>query len=84
VSRSVRVWKNTIRWQVDPVLPERRFVTLLVRLDIDNESIQDFYLVPSIKHRHRFTLRLKDAWLDQGERLDCLANFCDAVKRAYA
>lgn len=84
VSRSVRVWKNTIRWQVDPVLPERRFVTLLVRLDANNESIQDSYVMPSVERRHRFTLKLKDAWLDQGERLDSLANFCDAVKRAYA
>jgi len=80
-SRSVRPWKDAIRWQIDPISRERRFVTLLVRLDINNQSIQDFYVMPNIEHRNRFTIKMKDAWLDRGELIPSLANFCDALRR---
>ncbi len=83
-SRTTRPWKDTIRWQVDPVSRERRFLTLLVRLDIHNRSIQDFYVIPNVNRSSRFTLKLKDAWLDRGQRLGSLEDFCDAVKRVCA
>ena len=70
VAKTVRPWKAAIRWQVDPVPAERRFVTLLVRLDIQNISVQDYYLVPKIDYTRRFTLKLQDSWLERGERLD--------------
>jgi hypothetical protein len=56
-------------------------VTLLVRLDINNQSIQDFYVMPNIEHRNRFTIKMKDAWLDRRELIPSLANFCDALRR---
>ncbi len=83
-SRMVRPWRDTIRWQVDPVLHERRLVTLLVRLDIHNKSIQDLFVIPNIDRSGRFTIKLQDAWLDRGEPIAGLANFCDAVKRVCA
>ena len=83
-SRSTRPWKDTIRCQVDPVLHEHRFVTLLVRLDINNEAIQDFHVIPNINRIGRFTLKLKDEWLDRGEHLGSLANFCEALKEVCA
>ena len=33
VARSFRVWKQSIRWHLDPVRLESKFVTLLLRLD---------------------------------------------------
>jgi DNA invertase Pin-like site-specific DNA recombinase len=83
-SRTTRPWKDTIRWQVDPVSHERRFVTLLVLLDSRNESIQHFYVIPSINRRGRFTLKFNDPWLDRGELIASLASFCDAVRRVCA
>jgi hypothetical protein len=83
-SRTTRPWKDTIRWQVDPVSHERRFVTLLVRLDINNEAIQDFHVIPNINRMGRFTLKLKDEGLDRGEHLGSLGNFCEAVKGVCA
>jgi hypothetical protein len=83
-SRTTRPWKDSIRWQVDPVLHERRLVTLLVRLDIHNRVIQDFYLIPNIDRSSRFTIKSQDVWLDRGERVAGLANFCEAVKRVCA
>lgn len=80
-SRTIRPWDNAIRWVVDPVLQERRFVTLLVRLDPENELIQDFYVVPNINRHSRFTLKLKDAWLDRGEPLLDLTKLREVVKR---
>jgi len=80
-SRTIRPWKNAIRWQVDPVPHERRLVTLLVRLDAQNASIQDFHVVPNIDRSSRFTLKLKDAWLDRGEHLLNLTELCEAVER---
>lgn len=82
ISRTVRPWKNTIRWQVDPVSHERHFVTLLVRLDLHNKLVHDFHVIPNINRSSRFTLKSKDSWLERGERLDNLMEFCKAVKRA--
>jgi len=81
ISRAIRTWNETIRWRVDGVVRERPLVTLLVRLDTSNQSIQDFHLLPKIDRLGRFTIRLQDPWLDRGERLASLSNFCDAVKR---
>lgn len=38
-------------------------------------------LMPNIEHRNRFTIKMKDAWLDRGELIPSLANFCDALRR---
>jgi hypothetical protein len=81
VAKTVRPWKAAIRWQVDPVPAERRFVTLLVRLDIQNISVQDYYLVPKIDYTRRFTLKFQDSWLERGERLGRLEDFGEVVKR---
>lgn len=79
--RTFRPWKTSIRWLVDPIPHERRFVTLLVRLDVQNVLIQDFYVVPSINRNSRFTLKSNDVWLERGEHLLKLSDLCEAVRR---
>jgi DNA invertase Pin-like site-specific DNA recombinase len=81
VARAIRPWEDEIRWRVDPVLKERRFVTLLVRLDIENKSVQDFYMLPKIDRRTRFTVRINDKWLCTGEHLESLSEFPCALSR---
>ncbi|MGE5056996.1 MAG: recombinase family protein [Acidobacteriota bacterium] len=81
VARSVKVWKDTVVWQVDPVRLERKYVTLLVRLDAENLSFFDFYVLPKLDRFKRFHLREQDHWLTRGERIEELADFCGAVRR---
>jgi hypothetical protein len=79
VARSFRAWKETIRWQIDPVRREVKFITLLARLDTTNCSILDLHLFPEIDHSKRFRILLNDAWLNRGKRLSELSRFCEVV-----
>ena len=80
IARSVHVWKQTVRWQIDPVCHERRFVTLLARLDEANGSFLDFYIVPNVDRSRRFHVSLDDPWLDRGQQLADLRGFCEVVE----
>jgi len=82
VARSVRTWGKTIAWVIDPVRNERRHVTLLARLDLENRSLLDLHLLPNIERPKRFFIRLRDQWLSRGERLSRLDEFCSAATRA--
>jgi DNA invertase Pin-like site-specific DNA recombinase len=77
VARSVRIWKKTLRWRVDPVRHERGLVTLLARLDESNNSFLDFHVFPSVSRAKRFDLCLMDDWLRGGQRLSDLRAFCE-------
>jgi len=77
VARSVRIWKKTLRWRVDPVRYERGLVTLLARLDESNNSFLDFHVFPSVNRVKRFDLCLMDDWLNSGQRLSDLRAFCE-------
>jgi len=79
VARSIRVWKETLRWQVDPVRHERKYVTLLARLDAENQALLDFYVLPDIDRPRRFHIRHADTWLNRGLPLNDLSAFCTLV-----
>ncbi|MGH9545246.1 MAG: recombinase family protein [Terriglobales bacterium] len=81
VARAVRPWIGETRWQVDPVLKERRLVTLLVRLDVHNRAVQDLFVLPKIDRTTRFTVRLDDGLLCTGQRLERLSEFRWVVNR---
>jgi DNA invertase Pin-like site-specific DNA recombinase len=81
VARVIRPWKDSIRWQVDPHLGERRFVTLLIRLNEDNSGFQDFYVFARINEKTRFRLTRTDPYLRLGVRLDSLSRLPEAVRR---
>jgi len=81
VARSERVWKDTLRWLVDPIQRERRFITLLTRLDTTNCSILDMFVIPNIDHEGRFRISLNDSWLKRGKQLSELSRFCEIVAR---
>lgn len=84
VARCVRVWKQTVRWQIDPVWHERRFVTMLARLNESNCSFLDFHIVPNIHRSRRFHISLADPWLNRGQQLADLRGFCGAVENVRA
>jgi DNA invertase Pin-like site-specific DNA recombinase len=80
VARSLKVWKDTVRWIIDPVERERCHVTLLSRLDLDNRSFLDFHVFPRIERLTRFQISCSDAWLLRGVRLDNMKGFVSAVQ----
>ena len=84
IARSVHIWKQTIRWQIDPVCQERRLVTLLARLDEANRSFLDFHIVPDIDHSKRFHISLADPWLNRGQQFTDLNGFCQVVENVRA
>jgi DNA invertase Pin-like site-specific DNA recombinase len=79
VARSFRAWKETIRWQIDPVRRECNFITLLTRLDANNHAFLDFHIFPYIDRRRRFRICFTDTWLTRGMRLGDLSQLCEAV-----
>ncbi len=81
VARTVRVWKGTVRWLVDPVAHERNLLTLLARLDAGNQAIIDLHLMPGINLRTRLRISPKDPWLRRGFPLRDLSQLCDVAAR---
>jgi DNA invertase Pin-like site-specific DNA recombinase len=81
ISRPLRVWKTTIRWVIDPVRNERNFVTLLARLNVSKDAFLDFYILPNMDRRKRFSIGLRDAWLNRGECLSEFSQFCEVIDR---
>jgi DNA invertase Pin-like site-specific DNA recombinase len=79
VARSIRIWKETLRWRIDSVQHERGLVTLLARLNERNDSFLDFHVIPKVERVKRFDLRLVDGWLNRGHRLSSLHEFCRVV-----
>jgi DNA invertase Pin-like site-specific DNA recombinase len=79
VSRSVRVWKDSVRWLIDPVQDECRYVTLLAKMDEANGCFKAFHLLPNIDRATRFHIQENDSWLNRGLRLNDLSQFCAAA-----
>jgi len=81
VARSVRLVKQKLRWQVNPVRRERKFITLLALLDATNSSIFDMHVAPNIDHERKFEISMNQSWLNRGKRLSDLSQFCEVVAR---
>src|ERR1700674_715746 len=79
IVRSTLVYKTTRRWVVEPVRHERKFITLLARLDESNRAIVDFYVFPNIDRFKPF--QISDSWLKRGNRLTDLSRLCEVVAR---
>jgi len=82
IARSIKTWKETVRWQIDPVRQERKYVTLLARLDSENQAFLDFHVLPNIDRLRRFHIRLTDSWLERGLRLAELSGFYTALRQS--
>ncbi|MGA8144233.1 MAG: recombinase family protein, partial [Candidatus Acidiferrales bacterium] len=82
VARSIRPWKDSIRWQVDPHPGEGKFVTLLVRLNEENSGFQDFHVFTGTKAKRRFSLTRRDPRLRLGVRLRELSRLSEVVERS--
>ena len=76
VCRAVFIKGKGLLWIVDSVRHERRFPTLVVRLNIDNDGLQDLYLFPAMDHKNRVQVTANDPWWDRGKRLSDVRDFC--------
>jgi DNA invertase Pin-like site-specific DNA recombinase len=79
VARSVRTRKDALRWLIAPVHDERKFITLLSRLDASNSSFLDLHVFPNMDRRKRFHISLDDSWLNRGKRLSDVSRLCEVV-----
>jgi hypothetical protein len=77
IARSALVYKTTRRWMVEPVRRERKFITLLARLNESNTAIVDLYVFPNIDHPKPF--QINESWMKQGKRLGDLSQLCEVV-----
>jgi len=80
VSRSIGTEGKPLRWQIDPVVHERRYVTLIALLNTNNSAVQKMYLFPYMDQKQRFRVTADDVWLKRGKQLRCLSQFREAVK----
>jgi len=77
IGRSDLVYKTTRRWLVEPARHERKFITLLARLNESNRVIIDLHIFPSIDRLTQF--QINDSWMKRGKRLSDLSQFCKIV-----
>ena len=78
ISRTEKVWKDTRNWIIEPVSRERRFPTLVARLDNSNQVILDMHVLPGIDRPRKFDL--SDSWLARGKRLTEISKFLAVVE----
>lgn len=81
VCRAIRVWRNSVRWQIDPLKHECQRPTLLAQIDKSNTAFEAYYLMPNIDRTRRFSIRETDPWLERGLRLEEPSGFCAAITK---
>ena len=72
------------RWRVAPATDECEDVTLLARLDRDNQYFLDFHVFASMDWRRNIVLKHESELLRHGVRLTDLSQFCRVAKEVYA
>jgi DNA invertase Pin-like site-specific DNA recombinase len=83
MSRSRRLRSGVLRWYMNPLAKERRLITLLVRLDTQNEHIEDMYIIPSVNRLRLFWIKFDDQWLTRGKRLEDISQFLRVVEEVW-
>ena len=79
IARAAPYRAKTLRWIVQPVAYEQHYITLLARMDAENRSFRDFYVLPTLDKPKRFVLCEPDAWLGRGKQLAGLTEFLKVV-----
>ncbi|MGD1025546.1 MAG: recombinase family protein [Candidatus Sulfotelmatobacter sp.] len=78
VCRSIGKKSQHFIWRVNPLAYERRWVTLLVLLNMKNEAIHEMRVFPNMNRP--FHLSADHQQMKRGERLNSLSQFLEAVK----
>jgi DNA invertase Pin-like site-specific DNA recombinase len=80
LSRSIAVEGRCPRWQVNPVAHERQHITLLVLLNVTNNTFEEMYVFPFMDRERRFHITSDNVWLKRGEQLRDVDGFTEAVE----
>jgi len=72
---------GTVCWLLDPHPDERRFITLLARLNPRGPDFYDFNILPNIDRKKRFAIKCDDEWLKRGRPLQKLSDLLDVVEQ---
>jgi DNA invertase Pin-like site-specific DNA recombinase len=80
VSRSIGIESTPLKWQIDPVVQECRYTTLIALLNVDNSAVQKIYVFPCMDRKRRFHISMDDVWLNSGTQLRFLSEFREVVK----
>jgi DNA invertase Pin-like site-specific DNA recombinase len=70
ICRSYRMRKNTLGWRLFPVAHESENITLICRLNGDNNGFHSFLLFPRIERWGVLRLREGDLWWRNGRQLE--------------
>jgi hypothetical protein len=74
----IPVWKESVRWRLDPSKNENRLTGLIARATRDNDAIKDVFVLRRVPSRINF--KENDPRLRQGVRLRDLSRFCSVVR----
>lgn len=84
VLRSSRNANGDLRWIFNAHRQERDFMTLIARLDCNNKTFQDFYVLPNLTNRTSWRMKPEDLGLRKGRRLFSLADFGELARAVCA
>ena len=70
-------------WLLQTAKEEQSCIGLVVRLNPDNCSVMDMFVVPDTLGQFSFQLSPNDPWLDRGKQLFAIEDFSAAVKTIH-
>lgn len=74
-------YKGAIRWLLKTVEGEQHSITLVARLNAQNDEWKDMFVIPALNSTKRIVIRENDMILERGVRLFSCADFFDAVRK---
>ena len=69
-----------LKWILNPVRHERSCIALIVRLNVENQSVMDLHVVPDTTGQVRYLLDIEDPWLRRGQKLSSIEDFVSVVQ----
>ena len=69
------------RWALNPVSREKRYVSLIARLNMSNDAVQDCFVLPDLRGRTRWTMSSDDVGLKHGKQLCVLSDLIAVVEQ---
>ena len=83
VARCFATESGERRWLIDAVPAERDYLTLVARLDVCNDDFKDYFLLPNLTGRTRWTLSADDVALRSGHLLSSTYEIVAAVQQMH-
>jgi DNA invertase Pin-like site-specific DNA recombinase len=81
---SFTIENGQVRWLLQVVRREQESMTFIARLNTKNDQFQDYFLLPNLLGRTRWTLTLSDEGLKAGERVVCFSEFASVAKTIHS